>query len=166
MSYLNRCQDSISYLEKDKIQAITLADGAGKDNYAKVGAQHSCKTLAKLLTEHFQELYEMDKSLVQFNVITNIQSELYKLCETYVYHAIWKNAIIDDIKMNVSFEWDTDDSKKLLGEDAIINEIDVVFTKNMQTYFISCKQSKPTKEFLQEIKNFADYFGVDGKICR
>lgn len=77
------CQDCVYYLEKENIQAITLADGAGEDNYAKVGAQNSCKTLAKLLVDYFEELFDMEKSLVQFNVITNIQSKLYELCERY-----------------------------------------------------------------------------------
>lgn len=36
-----------------------------------------------LLTGCFNELYVMDKSLVRFNVITNVQTELYNLCEKY-----------------------------------------------------------------------------------
>lgn len=78
-----KCQDYVHYLEKEPIQVIALADGTGEDNFAGIGAEHSCKTLAKLLAEHFEDLYNMEKSLVQFNVITNVQTELYELCSKY-----------------------------------------------------------------------------------
>lgn len=78
-----RCQDYVYYSNKDSVQAITLADGSGESNYARIGAEHTCKILAELLAKHFSDLYEMDKALTQFNVITNIQSELYEICEKY-----------------------------------------------------------------------------------
>lgn len=77
------CQDYVYYHEKDSVQSITLADGSGITDYARLGAEHTCKVLGILLTEHFAELFDMYKSLVQFNVITNIQTELYSLCEKY-----------------------------------------------------------------------------------
>lgn len=78
-----RCQDYVYYYDKDAIQVITLADGSGETDYARMGAEQTCRTLAELLAEHFDELYEMDKELVQFNVITNIQTGLYELYEKY-----------------------------------------------------------------------------------
>lgn len=78
-----RCQDYVYYCKKDSVQVITLADGSGETDYASIGAEHTCKVLAELLTEHFSDLYEMDKALTQFNVITNIQSELYEIAEKY-----------------------------------------------------------------------------------
>lgn len=77
------CQDYVYYHEKDSVQSITLADGSGITDYARLGAEHTCKVLGILLTEHFNELCDIDKGLVQFNVITNIQTELYNLCEKY-----------------------------------------------------------------------------------
>lgn len=84
------------------------------------------------------------------------------ILEAYIYHSVWKNALVDDVKLNVAFTWDADKSEDALKEYAITNEIDLVCTKNMKTYFISCKQSMPKTQYLQEIKYFADYFGVDG----
>lgn len=77
------CQDYVYYREKEAVQSITLADGSGETDYARIGAEHTCKVLGMLLTEHFDELYDMEKSLVQFNVATNTQTELYNLCEKY-----------------------------------------------------------------------------------
>lgn len=77
------CQDSVYYYKNEAVQSITLADGSGETDYARIGSEHTCKVLGMLLTECFNELYVMDKSLVRFNVITNVQTELYNLCEKY-----------------------------------------------------------------------------------
>lgn len=77
------CQDSVYYYKNEAIQSITLADGSGETDYARIGSEHTCKVLGMLLTGCFNELYVMDKSLVRFNVITNVQTELYNLCEKY-----------------------------------------------------------------------------------
>ena len=78
-----RCQDYVYYCKKDSVQVITLADGSGETDYASIGAEHTCKVLAELFAAHFRALYEMDEALIQFNVITNIQSELYEIAEKY-----------------------------------------------------------------------------------
>lgn len=95
------CQDYIHYRAKNSVQAITLADGTGENDFARMGAEHSCKILAKLLVEHFEELYAMEKSLVQFHVITNVQTELYRLCNQYRtdlknFHSTLLGIVIDD----------------------------------------------------------------------
>ena len=81
------CQDCVCCAENRKsgIYVITLADGTGIDDLARIGAEHSAKILAELLSDekNFHEFYEMDKALVQYNVITTIQSGLYDLCEKY-----------------------------------------------------------------------------------
>ena len=81
----------------------------------------------------------------------------------YVYHSIWKNTLVDDVKLNVEFTWDAETSEDYLKKSALTNEIDLVCTKNMQSFFVSCKQSMPRQEYLWEIKYYADYFGIDGK---
>lgn len=85
------------------------------------------------------------------------------ILEAYVYYSIWRNARVDDVKLNVAFTWDAEKSEDALEKGVITNEIDLVCTRNMQTFFISCKQAMPKTEYLQEIKYFADYFGIDGK---
>lgn len=77
------CQDCVSSWQNGVYQAIALADGTGSDDFARVGAEKASATLAQLLAENFCRLYEMEKSLVQFHVITNVQSGLYDLCEQY-----------------------------------------------------------------------------------
>lgn len=85
------------------------------------------------------------------------------ILEAYVYYSLWKSAFVDDIKLNVAFTWDASDAEEALRVGAITNETDIICTCNMQTFFISCKQAFPMTEHLQEIKYFADYFGMDGK---
>ena len=85
------------------------------------------------------------------------------ILEAYVYYVIWKNAFVDDVKLNVAFTWEARKPEDALEKGAITNEIDLICTRNMQTYCISCKQSMPRTEYLQEIKYFADYFGIDGR---
>ena len=107
-----------------------------------------------------------DEFKVRFQYCNKATKECFmkegKILEAYVYHSIWKNAFVDDVKINVAFIWDSESSKDALQRGAITNEIDLVCTRNMQTYFISCKQAMPKTEHLQEIKYFADYFGIDG----
>ncbi|WP_373215577.1 protein kinase [Ruminococcus sp. 5_1_39BFAA] len=85
------------------------------------------------------------------------------ILEAYTYHSIWNRVFVDDIKLNVAFTWDAGHSDDPLARGAVTSGIDLVCTKNMQTYFISCKQTRPQKEYLQEIRFLADYFGIDGK---
>ena len=85
------------------------------------------------------------------------------ILEAYVYHSVWKDTLVDDVKLNVGFTWDAEKSEEALEKGAITNEIDLVCTRNMQTFFISCKQAMPSTQALLEIKYFSDYFGIDGK---
>lgn len=85
------------------------------------------------------------------------------ILEAYVYHSVWKDTLVDDVKLNVGFTWDAEKSEEALEKGAITNEIDLVCTRNMQTFFISCKQAIPSTQALLEIKYLSDYFGIDGK---
>ncbi|MGN0546060.1 MAG: PP2C family serine/threonine-protein phosphatase [Acutalibacteraceae bacterium] len=55
------CEDSVTWLEKDGIFAVSVADGAGSSKYseARYGSQVVSETVCKLLVNHFDELYEM-----------------------------------------------------------------------------------------------------------
>ncbi len=108
---------------------------------------------------------EDGKLLVQFRFSSfPIKECLMKegnVLEAYAYHIIQRRALFDDVKPNVSFVWDSDEDDAHLRSGAIVNEVDMVCTKGLKTYFISCKQSDVRKEFLTEVKYYADYFGVD-----
>ena len=82
--------------------------------------------------------------------------------EAYVYHTIFQHVPVDDVRSNVTFTWNAKTEEESVLGGAINNEIDIVCTKNMKTYFISCKQSMPKNEYLEEIRFFADYFGIEG----
>lgn len=108
---------------------------------------------------------EDGKLLVQFRFSSfPIKECLMKegnVLEAFAYHIIQRRALFDDVKPNVSFVWDSDEDDAHLRSGAIVNEVDMVCTKGLKTFFISCKQSDVRKEFLTEVKYYADYFGVD-----
>ena len=100
----------------------------------------------------------------EVTVAFKFSSKMVKQCfmqngnilEAYTYHTIMQKGHFDDVKLNVQFYWDA--SKKISN-----NEIDLVCTKGMQIFFISCKQGKPESGFLTEIKYYADYLGMNAK---
>ncbi len=78
-----KCQDFIAYAEHDTVQVITLADGTGDDDYARLGAGRSCQVLAALLSENYEQIYKMEEDHIQFNVAANTKTELILLCDRY-----------------------------------------------------------------------------------
>lgn len=77
------CQDYVLHANGEPIHVITMADGVGEDELACAGAGCTCRTVAELMAKYFDELYSMEKSLLQFQVITNVRTELYSLCEKH-----------------------------------------------------------------------------------
>lgn len=111
------CQDVVCSMEKDSIQVITLADGAGDTDYGRMGAEVTAKTLADFLTNCFDELYESEKKDVQYNIIIKIRKELYKKCDRY-------RIDLEDLKSTaIGVAVDTKDNRVLmvhLGDGYII----------------------------------------------
>lgn len=80
------------------------------------------------------------------------------ILEAFAYHTIRQMNLFDDVKLSVNIRWDK------LGVDArdTSNEIDIICTKGVKSYFISCKKRvEIDKEHLNEIRYEADRFGVD-----
>lgn len=78
-----KCQDYIHYEELGNVQVITLADGTGTDDYARLGAGRSCEVLGKLLSENYEQIYEMENAHIRFNVAVNLKTELDLLCDLH-----------------------------------------------------------------------------------
>ena len=79
--------------------------------------------------------------------------------EALTYHTIRGMNIFDDVKLGVSIQWDAQD---VVGKDTR-NEIDVICTRGMKSYFISCKQTTNlTNDYLTEIAYETDRFGLEG----
>lgn len=76
--------------------------------------------------------------------------------ELHAYCVIKENINADDVRMNVEFYWEQDE----VFTQVIKNEIDIVLTKDLRTYFISCKQCETKPEHLHEIKNLSNLFGI------
>ena len=81
--------------------------------------------------------------------------------EQYTYFTM-RNQGFDDVKLSVSLAFAAPDEFQDPDTD-ITNEIDVIATKGMESYFVSCKQSWAQKEYLTEIRYFAEHLGVRGK---
>ena len=103
-------------------------------------------------------------------VIFKYASEAVKAClqregnilEAMIYFTCLEMGIFDDLNINSEFSW----NRAMSGKDdgyIVNNEIDIIGTKNMKTYFISAKMAVPETAHLTEIKYFADHFGIDGQ---
>ena len=79
--------------------------------------------------------------------------------EALTYHTIRNMNIFDDVKLSTRILWDR---QNVNGRDTV-NEIDVICTKGMRSFFISCKQCiKLDKLQFNEVLYEAERFGIEG----
>lgn len=77
--------------------------------------------------------------------------------ELYVYKACLDAGIFNDIISSAVVRWD-----EVLGHGSVINEIDVMATRGVVPFFISCKVSDNKTEALNELAILRDRFGGKG----
>ena len=96
-----------------------------------------------------------------FTATFNFASKAVRSClikagnalEAFAYHTIASSNLFDDVKLSVNVLWGKSESTT--------NEIDVICTRGIHTYMISCKQRpKVQKDMLHEINDHASQFGV------
>ena len=81
------------------------------------------------------------------------------MLEAFAYHTIRRMNLFDDVQLSVNIHWAEDGVQGA----ASTNEVDLICTKGVRTYFLSCKKrTNLNKDFLTEILYEADHFGVDG----
>ena len=85
------CQDAVGGGEEKGILVITAADASSMNDYGEKGARLAVETLKELLLYHFDEVYQMSKRDIQYNVIIQVRKKQYEFCDL---HGIE----IDDIK--------------------------------------------------------------------
>ena len=83
--------------------------------------------------------------------------------EVYTYQTIRDHSLFDDYRMNVEFAWDSDSEDDFYRFGAVTNEVDVICTRGIQTFFFSCKQCQINKDYLTELRYLADRFGVNAR---
>lgn len=84
------------------------------------------------------------------------------ILEAMIYFTCLGMGIFDDLNINSEFSWNTDESD-MPNECTVNNEVDIIGTRNLKTYFISAKMTVPETAHLMEIRYFADHFGIDGQ---
>ena len=142
-------------LERGKIYAWEIE--------ALINALHS----ADLLLESAPNipLYQRVNDTVKLNF--RFASEAVREClstegnvlEAFAYHTIRRMNLFDDVQLSVNIHWAEDG----VAGAASTNEVDLICTKGVRTYFLSCKKrTNLSKDFLTEILYEADHFGVDG----
>lgn len=152
---------------KKKVSKKDIFTTSLESLYAKGISQNQEKILQKMQDTELVAKTSENKFKVCFRFASRSVKECLlkhgNVLELFSYYTLLLKGCFDDVKANVQFCWDSseEDDYKKMG--AITNEIDLVCTKGVQTYFISCKQSELKKEFLTEIKYYADYFGIDAK---
>ena len=76
--------------------------------------------------------------------------------ELFVYMSAAHCAHFDSAEMSVEFDWD---GAKNPGFDDTTNEVDVIMTRGLNSYFVSCKTARPDTRDLYEIHYLAKRFG-------
>lgn len=92
-------------------------------------------------------------------VARDLLSKEGNILEAMAYHAIREADLFDDVQIGVNVLWED-----VPGcPDETINEIDIIGTKGVRTYFISCKKTVDiANSALTEVRYEADRFGVNG----
>ena len=74
------CQDKTAYANKNGVRVIVLSDGAGSKKNSDLGAEVTTNTVAKMMSENFDEYYLMlENEPVRGNVLAKeIVKEVYK----------------------------------------------------------------------------------------
>ena len=83
------------------------------------------------------------------------------ILEAMIYFTCLGMGTFDDLNINSEFSWEPLQDNAL--EEVVNNEIDIIGTKNLKTYFISAKMCRPETAHLMEIKYFSEHFGIDGQ---
>lgn len=73
------CQDSVFSARNGAIIAIALSDGAGRDNWAAVGAKTACMVAAQYCADHFFDLIGKSEESIRFDFISSIRSALFHM---------------------------------------------------------------------------------------
>ena len=71
------------------------------------------------------------------------------ILEIYIWHAARESGLFDEVESNLKFLWSDRDV------DVPSNELDVVMTRGITTYIVSCKTGTPNTSDLYEIKTIA-----------
>lgn len=94
------CQDAVTGAVKNGVMVITGADASSENDFGKRGAEVAADTLKKLFLDYFDELYEMEKKDLQYNLIIQVRKRLYELCEEF-------NISLNDVKSTLmAFAYD------------------------------------------------------------
>ena len=157
-------------LQNDQIE-YERADSEKQDKKGKVNrrALRSCLEKLqdkKLITTTGESVFVKRKDKNQYEIKFRYTDMACRTCltktgnalEALVYHTCQQMNVFDDVKLGVSILWD----KQGIEGKYTTNEIDIICTKGIKSYFISCKnRDEIQNEFLTEIRYEADRFGVD-----
>ena len=75
------CQDSVYSARNGTVVAIALSDGAGRDNWAAVGAKTTCMVAAQYCADHFCDLISKSEESIRFDFISNIRAALFHMSQ-------------------------------------------------------------------------------------
>jgi hypothetical protein len=122
-----------------------------KSNRRLLGYISETGAIKELDTEGDHVSFTFENTFVR-EVLTTVGACL----ELFVYMSATDCAHFDSAEMSVEFDWDGASSG---GFDDTTNEIDVIMTKGVRSYFVSCKTARPDTRDLYEISYLAKRFG-------
>lgn len=80
--------------------------------------------------------------------------------EMYTYKACMDTGLFDDVRVSAIVDWNGEKAK----ENSVTNELDVMTTRGVRPFFISCKTGSVQTEALNELAILRDRFG--SKVAR
>lgn len=149
--------DGVEINEKLEVRApkhISLNDGRMATNYdflmqelVKAGALR----YAKFEANYVKFAYANER-------LQSCLSDVGIWLELYLYKIAKESEAFDDVQISVVVSWNGDKNDKNDGNDTI-NEIDIILTRNITAYFISCKVGLPNTAAVNEIHTLTKRFG-------
>jgi hypothetical protein len=91
----------------------------------------------------------------KFSFLKECLAKEGNILEAYVWCKADETGYFDDVKANFEFNWAKDST--------VQNELDLVLTKGLTTWVVSCKSAKYNKDHLYEVRYLADRFSVNSK---
>ncbi|MBR5231743.1 MAG: DUF1887 family protein [Clostridia bacterium] len=93
-------------------------------------------------------------------VIRKWLRDVGSLLEMYTYKACVDSGLFDDVRVSAIVDWNGEKPQK----DSVTNELDVMTTRGVRPFFISCKTGAVQTEALNELAILRDRFG--SKVAR
>lgn len=156
-----RNPDKPAYVIRDRCLGFRCAVSVGKDNadvQAVARALEKAQLIKNLTIDKKENITHLDFEFAN-EVVRECLTKEGNVLEVFAYHAIVDSGIFDDVKPGVYIHWEEGNAHI---SKQTVNEVDLICTKGVRTYFISCKKtSELSQNNYDQVWYQAHRMGVD-----